>query len=334
MAEQKKSLARIIGLRYYIPEKVLSNQDLEKLVETSDEWIVTRTGMRERRIAADDEFPSDMGTRVAKEVLEQTGISVEDVDMILVSTMTPDYISPSTASLIQANIKAINAAVMDIQAACTGFLYALSIAKAYIESNMYKTILVVTTEKMSAFLDYTDRSTCILFGDGASAAVVTGKGKGLQIDTIALGADGNLSNLIIIPGGGARHPATEETVQKRLHYIKMIGNEVFKHAVRRMSHAIRDSLEKKGLKEGDINWLIPHQANVRIIDAISKNFDIPDSKVHKTVHKYGNTSSSSIGIGLGELMTEHTFKAGEHIVLTAFGGGLTWGASILTMVED
>jgi 3-oxoacyl-[acyl-carrier-protein] synthase III len=246
--------------------------------------------------------------------------------------MSPDYISPSTASLIQAKLKADKAAAFDVQAACTGFLYTLSIAKAFVESGTYRHVLVIASEKMSAFIDYQDRATCVLFGDGAAAAVVSSHGEGLRIDTLCLGSDGQLADLVKIPAGGSRHPATPETVEKRLHYFQMSGNEVFKHAVRRMSAAARECLAKAGLEEQDVSWLVPHQANKRIIDAIAKNFNIAEERVYQTVHKYGNTSASSIAIALHELIKEQEFKKGEHLLLTAFGGGLTWGAAILTKV--
>lgn len=324
--------ARLIGLGTYLPERVLTNQELEKMVDTSDEWIVSRTGMRERRLAAADEFPSDMGAKAAQQALHTCGLESNTIEMILVATMSPDYLSPSTANLIQAKIQAEKAASMDIQAACSGFLYALSIAKAYIESGLYRYILVVATEKMSAFIDYKDRSTCILFGDGAAAAVVAAQGEGLQIDSLCLGSDGCLADLSMIPGGGSRHPACSETVEKGLHYFKMSGNEIFKQAVRRMSAASRECLERANLQETDISWLIAHQANKRILDAMAKQFNISDEKVYKTIHKYGNTSASSMAIALHELMQEHQFRVGEHVLLTAFGVGVTWGAALLTKV--
>lgn len=326
--------ARIIGLGSYLPQKILTNQDLERMVDTSDEWIVSRTGMRERRLAAVDEFPSDMGAKAAAIALKSADLNSEDIDMILVASMSPDYISPSTANLIQAKINADHAAAMDIQAACTGFLYALSIARAFVEAGYYRNILVIATEKMSAFIDYKDRTTCVLFGDGAGAAVVSAHGEGLCIDTLCLGSDGRLADLVKIPAGGSRNPATGETIEKGLHYFQMSGNEVFKHAVRRMSAAARECLTQAELTEADVSWLVPHQANKRIIDAIAKNFNIPEEKVYQTVHKYGNTSASSIAIALDELMQEHKFEEGEHLLLTAFGGGLTWGAAILTKVMN
>ncbi len=324
--------ACIIGLGSYLPQRVLTNQELEQMVDTSDEWIISRTGMRERRIAAVDEFPSDMGAKAAVIALKSAGLNAEDVEMIVVASMSPDYISPSTANLIQAKINADKAAAMDIQAACTGFLYALSTARAFVEAGYYRNVLVIATEKMSAFIDYKDRTTCILFGDGAAAAVVSAHGEGLRIDTLCLGSDGQLADLVKIPAGGSRHPATEETVGTGMHYFQMTGNEVFKHAVRRMSAAARECLIKAGLTETDISWLVPHQANKRIIDAIAKNFSIPEERVYQTLHKYGNTSASSIAIALDELMQEQEFEEGEHLLLTAFGGGLTWGAAILTKV--
>jgi len=324
--------ARIIGLGSYLPAKILTNQDLEGMVDTSDEWIISRTGMHERRLAAPDEFPSDMGAEAALSALTSARVPPEEVEMIIVASMSPDYISPSTASLIQAKIQAERAAAMDVQAACTGFLYALSIAKAFIEAGCYRKVLVIATEKMSAFIDYTDRSTCILFGDGAGAALISSEGEGLRIDALSLGSDGGCAHLLDIPAGGSRQPATKATVEQGLHYVQMLGNEIFKHAVRRMTGAARECLAKASLEESDISWLVPHQANKRIIDAMAKHFNIPKERVYKTLHKYGNTSASSIAIALHELAQEQELEAGEHLLLTAFGGGLTWGAAILTKV--
>ena len=303
------------------------------MVDTSDDWIVSRTGMKERRLANVEEFSSDMGAHAARKALEKAGISIEQVDLILVATMSPDYISPSTAAIIQAALGAFNAAAVDVQAACSGFIYGLSMAKAYVESGMYHHVLVIASEKMSAFIDYKDRNTCVLFGDGAAAAIVTNKGPGLTINNICLGADGALSQLLMIPAGGARHPTSHETVAQRMHYMKMAGKELFKHAVRRMGSAATDCLTKMGLTESDISWLVPHQANERIIDAISKSLGISPDKVYKTLHKYGNTSASSVAIALDELTQEQQIANGEHILLAAFGGGLTWGAALLTKSE-
>jgi 3-oxoacyl-[acyl-carrier-protein] synthase-3 len=326
----KKFKAKIIGTGSYLPEKVLTNQDLERMVETSDEWIVTRTGMKERRIARADEYASDMGAAAAKAAIADAGLDVGQIDFILVATLTPDYQFPSTACLIQKAIGAKKASGADIQAACAGYLYLLAMAKSFIESGLYKNVLVVATEKLSSITDYKDRSTCILFGDGASACVISGEGKGLVIESVQLGADGEQSQLIIMPGGGCRQPATAETVASGQHYIKMSGNEVFKHAVRRMETACKECLDAAGVTEKEISWLIPHQANLRIIDAIAKRFEhLPPERIFKTVQKYGNTSSSSVGIALDELLKTAPLQKGEQILLTAFGAGLTWGAGVL-----
>ena len=327
-------VARIRGTGAYLPEKVLSNQDLEKMVDTSDEWIVTRTGMKERRLAKADEFASNMGAKAALAALEDAGLSVDDIDFILVATLTPDYLFPSTACLIQQMLGAKGAACLDVQAACTGYLYALSLAKSFIESGAYRNVLIVATEKLSAITNYKDRSTCILFGDGASACVVSSEGRGLMVQSVRLGADGERAELIIQPAGGCRHPATTDTVANDQHCIQMAGNEVFKHAVRRMESACKECIDAAQIDERDISWVVPHQANIRIIDAIAKRFEhLPPERVYKTVQKYGNTSSSSIGIALDELRNEQMLQEGEKILLTAFGAGLTWGAALLEEIR-
>jgi 3-oxoacyl-[acyl-carrier-protein] synthase-3 len=329
-----KLKARIIGTGSYLPEKVLTNHDLEKLVDTSDEWITTRTGMKERRIAAENEHTSDMGAAAARRALEKANLAPEDVNLILVATMSPDHPVPSTAAFVQRLLGAKSAAAADVLATCTGFLYGLSIAKAYVESGMYRNVLLVATEKMSSIIDYTDRNTCVLFGDGAAAAVISDTGEGLSVDTVSLGADGELAELFIIPAGGSKISATADSVAKRQHYCQMAGKEVFKHAVRRMSSAAQACLETAGVAVNEISWLVPHQANIRIMDAFSKNFDIPSDRVFKTIHKYGNTSASGIGIALDELLSEHPLTSGERLLLVAFGGGLTWGASVLSKVKE
>ena len=330
MQNFNRPVAKIIGTGSYVPEKVLSNQDLEKMVDTNDEWIVSRTGMKERRIARSDEFTSDMGLEAAKKALEASKISAESLDLILFATLTPDYVFPSTACLIQTQIGAVRAAAVDVQAACTGYLYALGMAKAFIESGIYKNILIIAAEKLSSIVNYKDRNTCVLFGDGASAAIISSEGQGLAIRDVSLGSDGELAKLLILPAGGSRLPATHETVDCNLHYLQMEGKEVFKHAVRRMESASKESIDRAGLKENEISWLIPHQANMRIIEALAKRFDVSMEKVFITIHKYGNTSASSVGIALDELMRQKTAQKGDNILLTAFGAGLTWGASVLT----
>jgi 3-oxoacyl-[acyl-carrier-protein] synthase-3 len=326
--------AKIIGLGAYLPERVLSNQDLEKIVETSDEWITSRTGMKERRLAAENEFTSDMGYEAAKKALDQSGLKADEIDLILVATLTPDYVFPSTACLIQDKLGASNAAAMDMQAACSGYIYALSTAKAYVESGVYKNVLIIASEKLSSIVNYEDRNTCVLFGDGASACVVGSSKPGYVIENVSLGCDGKQSELLILPAGGSKRPASLETVQAGEHFIKMEGKEVFKHAVRRMEGAVKKCLDASGLTQKEISWMVPHQANIRIIEALAKRFEVPNDKVYLTIHKYGNTSASSVGIALDELLREKEVKKGERIVLFGFGAGLTWGAATLTSEVD
>jgi len=324
--------AIITGTGSYLPEKVLSNEDLERMVDTSDEWIVTRTGIRERRIAGENEASSDMGIKAAQKAIENAGVDPQKIDLVLVATLTPDHAFPSTASIIQSKMN-LNAAAMDLQAACSGYIYVLSVAKAYIEAGLYRNILIVASEKLSSIVDYEDRGTCILFGDGAAACIVSDEGKGLRIRDVILGSDGCQAELLIQPGGGSRQPASAESVANRLHFIKMEGKEVFKHAVRRMENSAKDCIERAGLQESDISWLVPHQANTRIIEAIAKRFQVPQERVFITIDKYGNTSSSAIGIALDELLQQKKLEPGENILLTAFGAGLTWGSTVLTYEE-
>jgi 3-oxoacyl-[acyl-carrier-protein] synthase III len=328
--------AKIIGTGSYLPERILTNEDLEKMVDTTSEWIVTRTGMKERRIAKEDEYTSHMGYNAAKKAIDDAGIMPEDIDIILLATLTPDYIFPSSACLVQKLLTKKTIPALDIQAACSGYIYGLSLAKAYIESGCYKNILVVTAEKLSSIVDYKDRSTCVLFGDGASACVVSDSGPGLEIKSISLGADGTQSDLLKLPAGGSKHPASHDTVDKGMHYIHMAGNEVFKHAVRRMEMSSKECLNKSNINEEDISWLIPHQANLRIIEAIAKRFKhLPPDRVYTQALKdYGNTSASTIGIALDQLKKDGRIMSGENILLTVFGAGLTWGSAILTNNED
>jgi 3-oxoacyl-[acyl-carrier-protein] synthase III len=324
-------MIKIIGVGSYVPERILTNFDLEKMVDTSDEWIQTRTGMRERRIAHENEFTSSMGVKAALLALEYSGLSAEEIDFIIVATSTPDYLALSTACLIQHSIGAVRASSMDIQAACSGYLYALAIAKSFIESGTYKNILVVASEKLSSFVNYKDRSTCVLFGDGAAACVVCeSEKKGLVLQNLCLGSEGEHSALGNIPAGGCRTPASHESVDSHLHSIHMSGSEIFKHAVRKMESACRQSLELSSLKGSDIRWLIPHQANMRIIETMAKRLEMPMERIYMTIHKYGNTSASSIGIALDECVRSQKLTDGDNILLTAFGFGLTWGAALLS----
>jgi 3-oxoacyl-[acyl-carrier-protein] synthase-3 len=326
-----KTKAYLAATAEYLPPKVLTNADLEKQVETSDEWIVTRTGIKERRIASPNEASAAMGAKAAKKLLSKNKVDPLEIDLIIVATMTPDYLVPSTAALVQAEIGAKNAAAFDLQAACSGFLYGINVAKAFIESKTYRKVLLIGAEKMSAFVDYTDRNTCILFGDGAAAALLQSekpKG-GFEIVNAALGADGSYLRLGFTPAGGSLHPPTLKTVEKREHFFKMEGRELFKHAVRKMCEAAQQCLKEAGLKETDINWVVPHQANTRILEAVGKGLGIPDEKIYRTLEKYGNTSAASVGITLDELSRDHPFKDNEWILLLAFGFGLTWGAALL-----
>lgn len=321
--------AKIIGTGSYLPENILTNRDLETIVETTDDWITSRTGMKERRIASSDETTSHMGFEAAKKALEVAQLTADAIDMIIVATITPDYMFPSTACLIQDKLGAQHAGALDIQAACSGYIYGLSLAKAYVESSMCTNVLVIASEKLSSFVDYQDRSTCVLFGDGAAAAVVSHQGKGFEIEGIVLGADGSQKDSLYLPGGGSSHPASKETVEQRMHYIKMEGKEVYKHAVRRMEAASLQCLEKVGCSQDQLSYLIPHQANMRIIEGLAKRLEIDLDKVFVTIHKYGNTSASSCGIALDELIHEKSLDKGERLLLVAFGAGLTWGAAII-----
>lgn len=324
-----KVKVRITGTGAYVPSKILSNADLEKMVDTSDEWIVTRTGMKERRIAAEGECTSDMSFHAATEALKSAGVCADDIDLILVATITPDYVFPSNACLIQKRLGATHAAALDLQVPCSGYINGLFLAKSLIESGSCRNILLVAGDKLSSITDYTDRNTCILFGDGAAACVISSEGRGLVIRGCNLGADGGQADLLKMPGGGCKHPATHETVDQKLHYVQMAGKEVFKHAVRRMESATKECLQQSGVTEEQISWLIPHQANLRIIEALGKRFSVPKEKIYLTIHKYGNTSASSVGIALHELLIEKRLEKGEHVVLAAFGGGFTWGAAVL-----
>lgn len=326
--------ARIVGMGSYVPEKILTNADLEKMVDTNDEWIVSRTGIKERRIAAEGECSSHMGTQAAMRAFENCSVRKDQIDMLIVATMTPDFVAPSTASLIQAQLGIPAVPTMDVQAACTGFIYALSMAKAYVESGMYSHVLVIASEKMSTVVDYTDRNTCVLFGDGASAAIVTNYGKGLSVNAVTMGTEGALAEIVYVPGGGSRIPASIKSLEEKQHYIVLNGREVFKNAVRRMAASAEECLKAEGLSQEDLTWMIPHQANERIIDAIAKNLEFPQEKIYKTVHKYGNTSAASVPLALDELIRNEALKKGDRLLLVAFGAGLTWGSVILTVVEE
>ena len=301
--------AGIIGMGQFVPEKEVTNFDLEKIMDTSDEWIRTRTGIESRRIADDDTDTSDMGVKAAEQAVKNAGISPEDIDLIIVATVTPDYRFPSVATIIQHQIGAKNAAAMDVSAACAGFMYGIVTAKQFVETNDYKYVLVVGVEKLTKAVDWTDRNTAVLFGDGAGAAVISQVSEGRGILSFELGADGS----------GLKHLYQKD-------YIKMNGREVFKFAVRQMGESCLNVLEKAGLQKEDVDFLLPHQANIRIMEAARQRLDLPQEKMSVTINKYGNTSSASIPITLMEELQAGKIKDDDLLIMVGFGGGLTWGA--------
>jgi 3-oxoacyl-[acyl-carrier-protein] synthase III len=324
----------ISGLGSYLPDKILSNADLEKIVDTNDEWIETRTGIRERRIVDEDTALSDICVVAAQRALEDAGVHAEDIDLILVATITPDFVFPSTACILQDKLGAKKAAALDIEAGCSGFLYGLAVGSQFIATGMYNKVLVIGGETLSKILDMTDRGTCILFGDGAGAAVLSPVEDGNGFLSFVLGAQGQGGENLCMPAGGSRNPASEETVKDRQHFIKMSGNEVFKFAVRIMGEAAVQSLEKAGLSTKDVDVLIPHQANIRIIDAAMKRLDLDRDKVIVNLDKYGNMSAASIPVALDEAVKEGRIKNGDTIVMVGFGAGLTWGACAMKWAQN
>ncbi len=319
----------IVGTGSYAPERVLTNADLEKMVETTDEWIVTRTGMKERRIARADEATSDMAAKAALKALEAAGLQPSEVDMIVVATITPDMVFPNTGCFVQNLIGAKKAFCMDVEAACSGFLYAMEIGRQFVASGAVNNALIIGAEKLSCITDWQDRGTCVLFGDGAGAVVLQAKGERHGILTTVLGSDGALAELLMLPGGGSRNPASEQTVKDRLHYMKMTGREVFKHAVTKMVASAKEALERCGLTIDDVDCIIPHQANKRIIEAIGQRLGAPVEKYFVNIEKYGNMSAASVVVALDEAVRSGFVKKGDTVLMIAFGGGFTWGASVL-----
>ncbi|MFC1805234.1 beta-ketoacyl-ACP synthase III [Candidatus Omnitrophota bacterium] len=317
--------AGIIGLGCHVPKRVLTNADLEKMVETSDQWIITRTGIKERRLVAKGEAASDLAVKAAKEALRDAKIKAEDLDLIIVATITPDMQFPSTACFVQKGLGAKNAAALDISAACAGFIYALSIANQFISRGVYRHVLVIASEVLSSITDWKDRNTCVLFGDGAGALVLSEVKSGGILSTY-LGSDGTNSDLLMLPAGGSRNPASRETLKNRLHYIKMQGNELFKIAVNAMVESPKVALRQVGMDSHDIDLLVPHQANLRIINAVAKRLQIPLNKIYINIERYGNMSAASTAVALVEAAKEGRMKRSDIVVLDAFGGGLVWGA--------
>jgi len=319
----------IVGVGSYVPERRLTNADLEEMVETSDEWITTRTGIKERRIASDDQFTSDLATEAARKAMSKAGVTGGDIDLVIVATITPDMPFPSTACLVQHNIGAVNAAAFDLEAACSGFIYALEIAQQFIMSRTYDTVLVIGAEKLSSIIDWKDRNTCVLFGDGAGAAVLQNREQSHGLLTACMGADGGKAGLLSMPGGGSRCPATSDSLDNRLHYLRMDGKETYKSAVTAMHRAALKALERCQLDITQIKCIIPHQANLRIISAVAARLNYPMEKVFMNIHKYGNTSGASIPIGLNEAKRSGRIQPGETSVLGVVGAGLTWGSAVI-----
>ena len=319
----------ISGTGSFLPERILTNAELEKMVDTTNEWILTRTGIRERRIGRADETSSTMGAEAARRALASAGMTADEIEMIIVATITPDMGFPNTACFVQSQIGAKNAFCFDIEAACSGFVYALEIARRFVGSGAMKNALVIGAEKISSITDWTDRSLCVLFGDGAGAAIVKPATDRKGILHTVLKSDGNLSELLMLPGGGSRHPATHQTVEQKLHYMKMDGKEVFKHAVTCMTDVARQALAAAGTSVEEMKFIIPHQANMRIVQAIGNRLGGRPDQYYINLDRFGNTSAASVIIALDEAHQNGKLTRGDKVLLVAFGGGFTWGATVL-----
>jgi 3-oxoacyl-[acyl-carrier-protein] synthase-3 len=324
----ERFFAKVSGVGSYVPSKVLTNQDLEKMVDTSDEWITTRTGIKERRIASPQETTSSLALEAARRALQMAQVDPQELDLILVATVTPDMAFPATACLLQRELGAPRAACFDLEAGCTGFVYALVVAEKYLIGGGGNKALVVGAETLSKIVDWEDRATCVLFGDGAGACVLE-KTDHPGLLASYLGSDGGGAHLLELPAGGSRIPASKESVEGRMHYIKMNGNEVFKFAVRIMEEASKEVARRAGIELEEVALFIPHQANIRIIDSAARRLKIPQEKIFVNVHKYGNTSSASIPIALDEAYREGRIKDGDLLLLVGFGAGLTWGSTVI-----
>ena len=328
----KKIHAAITGVQGYVPEYILDNKELEKLVDTNDEWITTRTGIKERRILKGQKGSSDMGTEAINGLLKKTNTSAEEIDLIICATVTPDMLFPSTACLIADKIGARNICAFDISAACSGFLYALTTASKFIESGTYNKVIVVGCDKMSAIVDYTDRTTCVLFGDGAGAVLLEPSLDGHGIMDYILRSDGSGGEFLKMKAGGSLHPASYETIDAREHYVYQDGQPVFKKAVKSMADVSEEIMQKNNLTADDIAWLVPHQANKRIIDATSRRMGVGDEKVMLNIERYGNTTAGTIPLCLWDW--ENQLNKGDNLILAAFGGGFTWGSIYLKWAYD
>ena len=327
MSGSPRSILRGIGS--YVPERKVDNQELSKKVDTSDEWIRTRTGIKERRFAAENQSTSDLALEASRRALDDAGVSPEKIDLVVVATITPDMAFPSTACLLQHKLGIPKVACFDLEAACSGFLYALDVADGMLSSGRYECALVVGAEKLSSIMDWEDRTTCVLFGDGAGAAVLTKEGEGAEMIGFQCGADGSNPSLLHQPAGGSMQPASQETVDSRGHFLKMNGREIFKSAVRVMERAAIELLEKHGFDKNEVDHVIPHQANARIVESLSQRLEIPLDRFYCNLHKFGNTSAASIPLALDEAYKSETFKKGDLGLLVAFGAGLTWSATLV-----
>ena len=321
--------ATITSTAHHVPEKILTNHDIEKMVETSDEWIQNRTGIKQRHIVSDDEASSDLSTHVAKKLLEKRGIKPEQIDIIIVGTVTPDHLTPSTAAIVQNNINAQNAWAFDLSAACSGFLFGLETGSKLIESGKYKTVMVIGVDTMTSILDFKDRETCIIFGDGAGGVILEPSKSDNGIISSILRTDGSGASSLNVLAGGSRKPATEETIANREHFIRQDGKKVFKFAVKRMADVSEEVLLKYGLSGNDIKLFIPHQANKRIIDATGERCGIPKDRVLINIDRYGNTTAGTIPIALNEAVENKLINNGDYILLSAFGSGFTWGSILI-----
>nr|WP_279222264.1 ketoacyl-ACP synthase III [Anaerophilus nitritogenes] len=319
----------ILGTGSYLPPKIMTNHDIEQIVDTSDEWIVARTGIERRHIVDENTTTAHIATKAAKLALEDAKVLPEEIDLVIVATVTPDMFFPSTACIVQKEIKAIKAAAFDLAAGCSGFLYGLSVAKQFIATGMYKKVLVIGAETLSKILDWKDRNTCVLFGDGAGAAVLGPTEENYGILSSTMGADGEGGKFLNMPGGGSFMPASIETIEQRLHYLKMDGSEVFKFAARTMPKASIEALNLSGYSIDDIDYLIPHQANIRIIKSASKKLNLPMEKIFVNLDRVGNMSAASIPVALDEAVKQSKIKKGDLIVLVGFGAGLTWGSNVI-----
>ncbi|GAB4167413.1 MAG: ketoacyl-ACP synthase III [Terrimicrobiaceae bacterium] len=313
----------------YVPDRVLTNADLEKMVDTTDEWIVTRTGIRERRIAAEGEFTSHMAAKAAQRALDQARIKPEEIDLIILATVTPDTFFPSTACHVQRLIGAKNAACFDVSAACSGFIYGIEIAQQFIGNHTYNTVLVIGADKLSAIVNWDDRNTCVLFGDGAGAAILRNRADSHGVITTYMGSDGSYGDILHMPGGGCALPVTPENFHLKHNTLQMNGRETFKQAVTSMQNSARKALEQSGLSVGDLTCIIPHQANLRIIEALAERLRIPLEKFHTNLDRYGNTSAAAVAIALDEANRTGRFVVGDYILMVVFGGGLTYASSVV-----